>query len=178
MKTPIPTEPDELLEVVDSRNRPLLVLPRELVHRQQLFHRSVLVLVFDQQSRVFLQKRSRTKMVYPGRWDVSSSGHVLAGESNEGAALRELTEELGLSPPRIGLRLEIPASRETGQEFVTLYATRCSATEVRTNGSEVEDGCFVDQEELDCMIQDYPELLTPALLHFGRSNLVFPPSMG
>jgi isopentenyl-diphosphate Delta-isomerase len=178
MKTPLPIEPDELLDVVDSRNRPLLVLPRAQVHRQQLFHRSVLILVFDQHNRLFLQKRSRAKLAYPGRWDVSSSGHVLAGESSEGAALRELCEELGLSPSRIGLRLEVPASVETGQEFVTLYATRCSGAEVRTNGNEVEDGCFVDQEELDCMIRDYPELLTPALLHFGRSGLVFPPSMG
>jgi isopentenyl-diphosphate Delta-isomerase len=170
--------PPELLEVVDATNRPLLILPREEVHRQQLLHRSVLVLVFDEQNRLFLQKRSRTKEVYPGRWDVSASGHILAGESRDAAACRELLEELGFAPHRIVVRQEIPASPATGQEFVTLFTTRCTGKEIRTNEQEVEDGYFVDHEELGCMLREYPELLTPALLHFGRSGLVFSPKMG
>jgi isopentenyl-diphosphate Delta-isomerase len=170
--------PTELLEVVDAANRPLLVLPREEVHRQQLLHRSVLVLVYNERSRLFLQKRSRTKEVYPGRWDVSASGHILAGESREEAALRELREELGYLPGRLELRQEIQASPATDQEFVTLYFTRCNGSEIRSNPLEIEDGCFVDHEELGGMARDYQELLTPALLHFARSGMAFPAFMG
>jgi isopentenyl-diphosphate Delta-isomerase len=168
----VPAQP-ELLDVVDTKNRPLLVLPREEVHRQQLLHRSVLVLVFDGQNRLFLQKRSRTKEAYPSRWDVSASGHIRAGESREEAAIREVHEELGFTPSRIGMRQELPASPATGYEFVTLYTTRCTGMEIRINDLEVEDGYFVDPEELKCMIREYQELLTPALLHFSRSGLVF-----
>ena len=45
---------------------------------------------------VLLQKRSRDKDSYPGCYDVSSAGHLQAGDDFLPAALRELEEELGL----------------------------------------------------------------------------------
>jgi 8-oxo-dGTP pyrophosphatase MutT (NUDIX family) len=43
-----------------------------------------------------LQKRSMHKDSYPGCYDISSAGHVQAGESAEQTALREVREELGI----------------------------------------------------------------------------------
>ena len=45
---------------------------------------------------MLLQKRSDNKDCYPGYYDISSAGHVLAGESFMDCALRELGEELGV----------------------------------------------------------------------------------
>ncbi len=45
---------------------------------------------------VLLQKRSMEKDSYPGCYDISSAGHVAAGDGHLETALRELAEELGI----------------------------------------------------------------------------------
>ena len=69
----------------------------------------MLVLVYNQENKIFLQRRSNAKQLFPGRWDLSATGHVQAGESREEAAIRELEEELGLRVERLTLREEVPA---------------------------------------------------------------------
>ena len=46
---------------------------------------------------VLLQKRSAVKDSNPGCYDISSAGHIAAGDEPLGAALRELEEELGIT---------------------------------------------------------------------------------
>src|SRR4026207_1674874 len=78
-------------EVIDRRSRPD-------VHRLGLRHRAVHVLVFNKRGELFLQKRSMRKDCFPGTWDSSASGHLDSGESYDACAVRELKEELGVSP--------------------------------------------------------------------------------
>jgi isopentenyl-diphosphate delta-isomerase len=47
--------------------------------------------------RVLLQRRALRKENWPGKWDVSVAGHVGAGETAVGGAIREAREELGLN---------------------------------------------------------------------------------
>ena len=72
---------DHLVEVIDRNNRPLAVLSKRSVHRQLLMHRSVQVLVFNPEKKIFLQKRNPNKLFFPGRWDISARTHPRAGES-------------------------------------------------------------------------------------------------
>ena len=44
-----------------------------------------------------MQKRAMTKIAFPGRWDISSAGHVTAGEEVKKSGEREVQEELGLT---------------------------------------------------------------------------------
>jgi len=61
-----------------------------------LLHQAVHIFVVNTQGELFLQKRSQTKDIQPGKWDTSVGGHVDAGEEPFEAALRELREELGV----------------------------------------------------------------------------------
>lgn len=91
--------PEEMLEIVDHEGNVVRVAPRSEVHGDpSLMHRVVHVLVFNSEGHLFLQQRSMTKDVAPGRWDTSVGGHVDPGESLVEAALREMEEELGISP--------------------------------------------------------------------------------
>ncbi|WP_211922274.1 NUDIX hydrolase, partial [Desulfolutivibrio sulfodismutans] len=166
--------PVELVEYVDGNDRPLGVMPLSAVHRQSLPHRSVLVLLYDLRGKVYLQKRAATKQFYPGRYDVSASGHVRAGESRLEAALRELDEELGITAREMRVVATATASPLTGQEFVTLYHAGKTAAEPLPNPDEVSDGMFVDHAELAYMVERFRELLTPGLVHFFEQNAVFP----
>ncbi len=88
---------DELVAIVDRDNHPIGAVSRRIMRQQRLIHRASYVLVFNRRGELFLQKRTLTKDVYPGYWDVAAGGVVQAGESYLESAERELREELGVA---------------------------------------------------------------------------------
>jgi len=148
-------------------------MPIDDVHAQTLIHRAVVVLVYDRDGKVFLQKRSPAKSRFPGRWDLSATGHVTAGEASEDAAVRELHEELGLRVPRLRFLARAEPGPATGWEFVSIYSAGVVAEAPRPNPEEVDGGYFVDRAEMGCMVENFRELLTPALVHFWEQDLIF-----
>jgi 8-oxo-dGTP pyrophosphatase MutT (NUDIX family) len=87
---------DETVQIVDEENTEIAAVARGIMREQQLIHRACYILVFNQAGDLFVQKRTKTKDVYPGYYDVAAGGVVLAGESYEESAERELAEELGI----------------------------------------------------------------------------------
>ena len=87
---------DEIVQIVDEENTEIAAVSRRIMREQQLIHRACYILVFNQAGDLFVQKRTKTKDVYPGYYDVAAGGVVLAGESYEESAERELAEELGI----------------------------------------------------------------------------------
>ncbi len=92
------TEQEEFLDVVTGEGKIIKTLPRSEIHgNPSLIHRVVHVLVFNKKGELFLQKRSMTKDVAPGKWDTSVGGHVNSGETLDEAVEREMKEELGIT---------------------------------------------------------------------------------
>ncbi|MEN8189654.1 MAG: NUDIX hydrolase YfcD [Thermodesulfobacteriota bacterium] len=87
---------DEIVQVVDRDNKETGAVSRKVMRAQALIHRACYILVFNDAGELYLQKRTETKDLYPGCWDVAAGGVVLAGESYEKSAVRELAEELGV----------------------------------------------------------------------------------
>jgi isopentenyldiphosphate isomerase len=87
----------EIVQIVDSENNEIDAVSRKVMRQQGLIHRACYILVFNDQGQLFLQKRTDTKDLYPSCWDIAAGGVVLAGESYELSAERELLEELGVS---------------------------------------------------------------------------------
>ena len=63
---------------------------------RRLQHRSVGIAVIGGDGRLLIHRRSETKDIWPGWWDIAVGGVVAIGESYEDAAHRELAEELGI----------------------------------------------------------------------------------
>jgi 8-oxo-dGTP pyrophosphatase MutT (NUDIX family) len=93
MKSPA----EEIVQIVDRNNIPVQSLPRGIMRQQGLTHRASYILVFNAQGHIFIQKRTLTKDIYPGFWDIAAGGVVLAAETYDESAVRELHEELGIS---------------------------------------------------------------------------------
>ncbi|MDQ3120662.1 MAG: 16S rRNA (adenine(1518)-N(6)/adenine(1519)-N(6))-dimethyltransferase RsmA [Verrucomicrobiota bacterium] len=110
----------ELFAVVDDEDRVIGEAPRVTVHGDNLRHRAVHILIFNQKGELFLQKRSRHKDRHPCVWDSSAAGHVDAGENYDETAIRELQEELGVTTS-LERVVKLPATERTGEEFIWLY---------------------------------------------------------
>jgi isopentenyldiphosphate isomerase len=87
---------DEIVTIVDEYNTVVGAAPRREMRAQNLPHRSTYVLVFNSHGQLYVQKRTLSKDVFPGYYDPASGGVVLAGESYEQGAERELAEEMGI----------------------------------------------------------------------------------
>ncbi|KAA3478664.1 nudix hydrolase 3 isoform X1 [Gossypium australe] len=71
------------------------------VHRDGDYHKAVHVWIFAESTQeLLLQKRADCKDSSPGLWDISSAGHISAGDSSLITAQRELQEELGVILPK------------------------------------------------------------------------------
>lgn len=71
------------------------------VHRDGDYHRAVHVWIFvETTQQLLLQLRSDDKDSWPGQWDISSAGHISAGDTSLLSAQRELEEELGVKLPK------------------------------------------------------------------------------
>ena len=91
----------EFLDVVDKNGIPTgEIVGRETAHQNGIRHRTShvwLVRNYAEKLQVLLQKRSQNKDSFPGCYDISSAGHIPAGDGFLASALRELKEELGVS---------------------------------------------------------------------------------
>ncbi|KAH0919128.1 hypothetical protein HID58_026788 [Brassica napus] len=76
-------------------------LYRSEIHRDGDYHRAVHVWIFVESTQeLLLQLRSDDKDSWPGQWDISSAGHISAGDPSLISAQRELEEELGIKLPK------------------------------------------------------------------------------
>jgi isopentenyl-diphosphate delta-isomerase type 1 len=155
--------PEEFLDLVDSEDRVIGRESRARIHQLGLRHRAAHILVFKASSELFLQQRSLLKDCSPGLWDSSAAGHVDCGEDYDSCARREVYEELGLQLDRVPERLfKLPASEETGQEFVWVY--RCvSEGPFRLHPEEIITGRWFAADELNTLLHERPGDFTPSL---------------
>lgn len=89
----------ELLTVYDADGRACGERPRAVVHAQGLSHHVCHLWVVGEQNGVcglWLQQRQFDRPLFPGGFDLTSTGHIDPGETPLTGALREAWEESGL----------------------------------------------------------------------------------
>lgn len=97
---------DEYLDIWDADGQPTgKKCLKDEAHQKGWFHTTVHIWFYTKTPSLLLQKRSLNKQTFPGLWDVSVAGHVIAGESIIEGALREIKEEIGLDIKEIDLIL-------------------------------------------------------------------------
>jgi len=167
---------DYLVEIVDDSNRPIAVLPKDMAHRQMLKHRSVQILIFNTDKKLYLQKRDRRKRFFPGRWDISARTHPRVGESSVDASIRILRDKLHLEIDAPQFVRELPACAETGFEYVKIYSVTRNTQPIVPNTKDVSEGYYFSREELTCLVKEFRELLTPNLVTLWEAGLLTAPT--
>jgi len=90
----------EYFDIVNTFGEPTGdTVERTVAHAEGIRHRTSHVWLIRKQEgsvQILLQKRSHIKDSFPDCWDISSAGHIPAGDTWVPSALRELQEELGI----------------------------------------------------------------------------------
>jgi len=150
---------EELLDVVDSNDRVLGVAARARIHAAHLRHRSVHVLVVNANGDIYIQRRALNKDCSPGLWDTSAAGHVIHRESYEAAAVREVNEELSLDNVVLEPLCRLPATNDTGFEFVRSYLC-VTEREPVPDTNEILETAWHTADHLQSLITLKPEHFT------------------
>jgi isopentenyldiphosphate isomerase len=87
----------EQIAWVDHNDQLLGSLPRAQLRERGLIGRGTYILLFNSAGQMCVHRRTLSKAIYPGYWDVAAGGMVQADESYAESAARELEEELGVS---------------------------------------------------------------------------------
>jgi isopentenyl-diphosphate delta-isomerase len=88
---------EELVVLVDERDRAIGTARKLDAHRAGALHRAFSVFVFDGRGRLLLQRRALAKYHSGGLWTNTCCGHPRPDESLLGAARRRLAEEMGIA---------------------------------------------------------------------------------
>ena len=88
--------PDETVEEVDRAGNVLRLVSRREMRAGALRHRSVFIAVISEKGDILVHQRAVTKDVWPGWWDIAVGGVCGPGEDWHPAAVREMSEELGV----------------------------------------------------------------------------------
>ena len=164
-------KPMELLDVCDAKgNVTGLVSARMVAHAAGLMHRTVHIWVVRQTEdgrwQVLLQQRSLRKDSFPGCVDVSSAGHVSAGDDYAESAQRELREELGIDA--LPEELEYAGTFDSGDILAEFDGKIFHDREISAvyiyRGQVDENGLCLQPEEVDGVCwMDYEECLAGIL---------------
>ena len=146
---------DEIVLVVDRDNNETGRVPRHEMRTRGLPHRASYIMVFNSKGELFVQKRTRSKDIYPGYYDVAAGGVVLAGESYAESAKRELEEELGIREtvltPHFTFFYEEDANQVWGRVYTCIYDGA-----LILQAEEVESGFFAAPDEVVALSRKEP----------------------
>ncbi|MET7285699.1 NUDIX domain-containing protein [Streptomyces sp. NPDC005573] len=147
---------DEILDIVDENDRVVAQSPRGEAYARGLRHRCAFILARDADGRVFVHRRTATKLVYPALYDVFVGGVVGAGESYAEAALREAEEELGVSGlPEPEYLFKFLYDDGAGRTWWSaVYEVRCDLP-VSPQAEEVQWHGFLSEEELERRLTEW-----------------------
>lgn len=87
----------EQIAWVDEHDAQLGSIQRAQLRERGLIGRGTYILLFNSVGELCVHRRTLSKAIYPGYWDVAAGGMVLADETYAESAARELGEELGVS---------------------------------------------------------------------------------
>jgi len=147
---------DEIIDIVDEQDRVVGQAPRSEAYAKGLRHRCVFVQARDAAGRVFVHRRTATKLVFPSLYDMFVGGVVGAGESYDEAALREAEEELGVTGlPRPEHLFTFLYDDGPGRSWWSaVYQVRCDLP-VHPQVEEVAWHAFLPEEEVERRLTEW-----------------------
>lgn len=158
-----------MVDVVDAQDKFLgYQVSKKEAHEKGLWHRCAHIWIYTKKGELLIQLRSKDKEVFPNCWDVSTAGHITAGESPLEGAIREGQEEIGLNIDESKLELwsirpcKVPIPDKNIQEFYYVYTYEIEEVpkNLKLQAEEVADYRFTEISKLKKEFKSNPEKFT------------------
>ena len=151
---------EDIVVLVNDKDEVLGLKEKIQAHREGLLHRAFSVFVFDSQSRLLLQRRSRKKYHSGGLWANTCCSHPREGETYLEGAHRRLREEMGMTCNLVHAFYFIyEASLDNGlrEHELDHVFIGYSDKDPIINTNEVDSFKWIDLRELKVNIAQKPE---------------------
>jgi isopentenyl-diphosphate Delta-isomerase len=141
-----------LITLVDENDSVVGSADYDVIHKNGLLHRFVLVYIFDKNGKFFMQRRAMNK-AHGGLLAESLCAHIREGEDYLQTAKRRMREELGLPSDNIELnevtKLQVYTKEGDWKNnaFVKIYECIIDTVPI-VNKSEVQEGFFSPLDEV------------------------------
>lgn len=112
-------------------------------------------LVSDAAGRVYVQRRSPTRALFPGAWDIVG-GHAEPGETVESALAREVSEETGWRVTALGAVVELidwEAGGVPRREVDMLVTVEGDLAAPRLEEGKHDEGRWLAPHEVDVLLE-------------------------
>lgn len=138
----------ELVAWVDDADQVLGALPRAELRERGLIGRCTFILLFNSAGELCVHRRTLSKALYPGYWDVAAGGMVAAGEAYADSAARELAEELGIEGVSLRFHERFYFDQPDNRLWCAVYSAVSDAP-LRLQPEEVSEARFVSLAEVE-----------------------------
>lgn len=152
---------------------------RNEVHRDGDWHKAVHIWILNNNGDVLLQRRCATKDSNPNMLDISSAGHLSAGDDSLSGAVRELKEELNLDVKAEDLKFIKTLKHSSkytetfiNNEFDDMYILKTDKdiNDMRYQEEEISEIFFVPYKKFKEMVNNkQPDLL----MHNDEFEILF-----
>ena len=132
----------------------------------------VTVIIFNEiGDKVLIQKRQASKSSWANMWDFTAGGGVLAGETLQQAAERELFEEMGIVLDLSKTSSRLTVSFYEGWDEIFIVKKDINLDKLKLQIEEVADAMWVTHQELSNLLANgnfIPYIYTDNIFDYGR----------
>jgi len=147
-------------------------MPLEAAKKKKMSRRIVFVILKDHKNKVLLA-RKRENIKQNTLWSLSAYGNVFAGESAEGAAVRELQNNFHIKNIRLQELSTLPFMDNDVPLSASIFLAGPWREKIKPNLDFVHDAMVVDKDELTGLLQHHPDMFHSLLVWALRSGWIF-----
>lgn len=117
------------------------------------YHLIIHACLINGKGQMLIQQRTDSKDCYPGLWDITVGGSVVAGENSSQALRRELSEELGIVLPEREYVPQLSVNDGCGFDDIFVLRHEADIASLKLQKEEVQQAKWATKEEILCMIK-------------------------
>ena len=142
---------EEMLDIYTRDGIYLGTKEKSICHGKNpgFYHKPVWVWIINSQKQILVQKKAACKKNQPNKWDMSSAGHVKAGETTVEGAIRETYEELGIKTKEENYKFLFEYIYEPGHEIAQVLLASIDTNEFKLKEDEVSEVKWLNYEEFE-----------------------------
>lgn len=143
----------ERFDLYDAQRRPTgQTIVRGTPIPDGLYHTVVHICIFNTKGEMLIQQRQPFKEGWSNLWDISVGGSVVAGESSQTGAERELAEELGVTADLQDTAPALTVTFDVGFDDIYILTRDLDIGDLRLQYEEVQAAKWATKEEILAMI--------------------------